>query len=73
VGAAAFVDAGRTWGDNPTGTPSLGLLKDVGVGLRLGNARSASGNVLHIDLAFPLDGDSSIDSVQLLVETKAKF
>jgi hypothetical protein len=29
--------------------------------------------VLHIDLAFPLDGDSSIDSVQLLVETKAKF
>jgi hypothetical protein len=73
VGAAAFVDAGRTWGDNPAGTASLGLLKDVGVGLRLGNARSASGNVLHIDLAFPLDGDSSIDSVQLLVETKAKF
>jgi hypothetical protein len=41
--------------------------------LRLGNARSASGSVLHIDLAFPIDGDSSIDRVQLLVETKARF
>jgi hemolysin activation/secretion protein len=73
VGAAAFADVGRTWGDNPTGTRSLGLLKDVGIGLRLGNSRSASGNVLHIDLAMPLDGDPSIDRVQLLVETKARF
>jgi hypothetical protein len=73
VGGAAFFDVGRTWGDNPTGTPSLGLLKDVGLGLRLGNARSASGNVLHIDLAMPLDGNSSIDRVQLLIETKARF
>jgi hypothetical protein len=49
------------------------LLRDLGVGLRLGNSRSALGNVLHIDLAFPLDGDPSIKSVQLLVETKEKF
>jgi hypothetical protein len=73
VGGAAFFDAGRTWGDNPTGTSSLGLLKDVGVGLRLGNARSASGNVLHVDIALPLDGGNSIDQVQFLVETKARF
>jgi hypothetical protein len=73
VGGAAFFDAGRTWGDNPTGTSSLGLLKDVGVGLRLGNARSASGNVLHLDIALPLDGGNSIDQVQFLVETKARF
>jgi hypothetical protein len=73
VGGAVFADVGETWGANPRGTPSQGLLKDVGFGLRLGNARSALGNVLHIDLAFPLDGDSSIDSVQLLIETKASF
>jgi len=29
--------------------------------------------VLHIDVAFPLDGDSSIDSVQFLVETRKSF
>jgi hemolysin activation/secretion protein len=73
VGAAAFIDVGRTWGEAPLNTPSLGLLKDVGVGLRLGSSRSGLGNIIHIDLAFPLDGDPSISKVQLLVETKERF
>ena len=73
VGAAAFFDAGRTWGTDVTGATSAGLLKDVGIGLRLGSSRSSFGNVVHIDLAFPLDGDEDIDSVQLLVTTKASF
>ncbi len=73
VGAAAFVDVGGAWGDNPFGTRAQGVLSDVGVGLRLGNGRSGLGNVLHIDLAFPLNGDRSIQSMQLLVETKRSF
>jgi hypothetical protein len=73
VGAAAFFDMGRTWGRDVTGLESSGLLKDVGVGLRLGSSRSSFGNVLHIDLAFPLDGGDDIDSVQLLVTTKGSF
>jgi outer membrane protein assembly factor BamA len=73
VGGAVFFDAGRTWGDNPLGTPSQGLLKDIGVGLRLGNSRSALGNVLHIDFALPLDGGSGISKLQFLVETKRTF
>ena len=73
VGAAAFIDTGRTWGETPLSTPSLGLLKDIGIGLRLGSSRSGLGNIIHIDLAFPLDGDPSISKVQLLVETKQRF
>lgn len=73
VGAAAFFDMGRTWGTDVTGLESAGLLRDVGIGLRLGSSRSSFGNVLHIDLAFPLDGDDDIDSVQLLVQTKGSF
>jgi len=73
VGAAVFYDMGATWGRDPLGAPSLGLLRDVGVGLRLGNSRSALGNVLHIDLAFPLDGDSSLQGLQFLVETRKSF
>ena len=73
VGAAVFYDMGATWGRDPLGAPSQGLLKDVGFGLRFGNSRSALGNVLHVDVAFPLDGDSSIRSVQFLVETKKSF
>jgi hemolysin activation/secretion protein len=73
VGAAVFCDIGRTWGRDVTGFENTELLKDVGLGLRLGSSRSSFGNVIHIDLAFPLDGDQSIDSVQILVETKAGF
>lgn len=73
VGGAVFFDAGRTWGRGTAGGTSQGLLKDIGIGLRLGSSRSAFGNVIHIDLAMPLDGDQDIDSVQLLVGTKRSF
>jgi hypothetical protein len=74
VGAAVFFDAGRAWGDPVMGpSENLGLLKDVGFGLRFGTSRSALGNVIHVDVAFPLDGGRSIDSVQFLVQTKRSF
>ncbi len=73
VGAAVFADVGATFGRDPLGAPSQGVLRDIGFGLRLGNNRSALGNLLHIDVAFPLDGDSSIRNVQFLVETKKSF
>lgn len=73
VGGAVFFDAGRTWGRGAVGEESLGWLKDIGLGLRLGNARGAFGSVLHFDIAFPLDRTSDIDSVQFLVETKQTF
>jgi hypothetical protein len=73
VGYAAFADVGRVWGQDPRGTPSLGTLSDVGFGLRLTSPRSSGRNIVHIDLAFPLNADPSIDSVQLLFETKGSF
>lgn len=74
VGAAVFFDAGRVWGDAGIAPRDrLGLLKDVGFGLRLGNNRTALGNVLHLDVAFPLDGDRSISNVQFLVQTQRRF
>lgn len=74
VGAAAFADIGAVWGEDYSGQRRASrILSDVGVGLRLGNSRSALGNVLHIDLAFPLNADKSIKNVQLLIETKSSF
>jgi hypothetical protein len=73
VGGAVFYDMGSTWGRDPLGTPSRGALRDVGFGLRLGNSRSALGNVLHLDVAFPLDRDASMNSVQFLVQTRKSF
>jgi hemolysin activation/secretion protein len=73
IGGAVFFDAGRTWPGEDSRAPNFGLLKDAGIGLRLSSSRSGLGNVVLIDLAFPLDGDSSIKRVQYLVRTKASF
>jgi hypothetical protein len=73
VGYAAFLDAGRVEGRDPRAAPSLGTLYDVGVGLRLSSPRSSGRSIVHVDLAFPLNGDPSIDKVQLVVETKGSF
>lgn len=73
VGAAVFADAGRTWGHAPLAAPALGLLEDAGFGLRLGNARSGFGNVVHVDVAFPLRTTPEISKVQFLVQTQASF
>jgi hypothetical protein len=73
VGAAVFFDAGRTWGQAPLAVPNFGWLADAGFGLRLGNARTALGNVVHVDLAFPFNGDRSISRVQFLIQTEHSF
>lgn len=73
LGGAAFVDVGRAWGGAETNAPNPGWLSDVGFGLRIANSRAAFGNVLHIDLAFPLNATPDIKRAQLLVKTKFSF
>jgi hypothetical protein len=73
VGGAVFADVGAAFGANPYGSKVRDTLADVGFGLRLGNSRSGLGNVLHLDVAFPLNADKSIKNVQFLVETKRSF
>ena len=72
VGGAAFVDVGSTWGASRFDS-SRSVLGNVGVGLRLGNSRSALGNVLHIDLAMPFGGSGNAKDIQLIIETKKSF
>ena len=73
VGGAVFYDTGRAWKGENQNTANAGWLRDVGFGLRLLSARTSKGNVLHADVAFPLDRDASIDSVQFVVKTRAAF
>ena len=74
VGAAAFFDIGRTFGHEPGSLfESRGWLSDVGIGLRLSSSRTHHGSMIHFDLAFPLDADNGIDSVQWLIRTKTSF
>jgi len=73
VGGAVFVDTGRTWGRDPLGSENLGWLTDVGFGLRFAPTRFGTSKIFHLDIAFPLDGDASIDEVQILFEGKRSF
>jgi len=54
-------------GESPS---SARWLSNVGFGLRFLSTRSAFGNVLHVDFAFPLNRDPNIKSFQFLVTSK---
>ncbi len=73
VGWAVYYDLGRAWGGElPNATP--GWLSNVGFGLRILNARASFGNVLHIDLAFPVHRtDPNIKARQFVVQTGVSF
>jgi outer membrane translocation and assembly module TamA len=75
LGAAAFFDAGYAWFEDGDGKIAADrrLLKDVGVGLRFGSSRSARGSMIHLDLAYPLDGGRDARSLQWLVSTSETF
>lgn len=73
IGGAAFLDYGRAWGGDNRNLVNPGWLADVGFGLRIFSVRAAFSNVLHLDIAFPLDPDADIKKVQYLVKTKASF
>lgn len=73
VGAAAFLDAGKVWGSPDFEPAATGILKNAGVGLRIGSPHSASGRMLHIDAAYALDGPQEIRGWQLYVESRTSF
>jgi outer membrane protein assembly factor BamA len=73
IGGAVFADVGRVWGENPLGSEPFDWLSDIGFGLRFALTRGSAGKIVHLDLAFPLGGDNSIDTVQILLESKRRF
>ena len=73
IGGAVFYDVGRAWGGPLQNPVNPGWLSDVGFGLRILNDRASFGNVLHVDIAFPLNPDPSIQSPQFLVKSYVNF
>ncbi|MEQ9546970.1 MAG: BamA/TamA family outer membrane protein [Marinobacter sp.] len=74
LGGVLFTDVGRAWfSDGRNNGPDEGVLKDVGFGLRLASSRIEVQRMLHLDFAFPLDGDDSIDDMQVLLRGRTRF
>lgn len=73
VGGAVFYDVGRAWGGENQTEINRKWLRGFGFGLRILSARTADGNVLHLDFAFPQDPDTTVKSFQFLVKTRLSF
>jgi len=73
VGGAVFYDLGRAWGGPYESASSRHWLADIGFGLRLLSARSSSGTTLHLDLAFPVEREPGVNSVQFSLQSKTGF
>lgn len=71
VGAAVFGDLGRAWYQDIE--QNFGWLSDVGFGLRISSSRSSGAGMIHLDVAFPLNGDSSLSEVQYLARVLDTF
>jgi hemolysin activation/secretion protein len=72
LGSAIFFDHGRAWSE-PLSPPNSRWLSDVGFGLRIQSARSATGTTLHVDFAFPVHRDTGIKSYQFSFMSKTGF
>lgn len=74
TGAVVFADVGRAWFDDRDNGINGGVLKDIGIGLRLSPTRAGKDVVLHLDLAVPLDQDDpKLDDWQFNFEAKRRF
>lgn len=60
-GTAMYLDIGRAWGGGYRGAEHLA---NVGFGVRMSSSKAKIGNVLHMDLAFPLVERDRVDSFQ---------
>jgi hypothetical protein len=77
LGYAAFVDVGATYGGDRSAldADSGEVFSNVGFGLRLAPSKSEKGQVIHVDLAYPISGDfqTKSRSLQFTAELKKSF
>ncbi len=72
-GAAVFFDIGNIKGGTSFEREQSGIYKTVGIGLRIASNRSSRGDIIHIDLAKPLDGSEGVNNLQLTITSRATF
>lgn len=76
IGQVSFLDVGRAWGTTPARKPNAPTNKaiyDIGFGLRFSSTKSRVKNVVHADIAFPLNDRDIVDSYQFTLKTLQRF
>lgn len=70
VGTAVYFDIGRAWSGRYADN---GHLANFGLGLRLSSSKARIGNVVHVDVAFPLIERDQVDSFQWVLTAANSF
>ncbi|MBL4899601.1 MAG: hypothetical protein JKX76_08160 [Colwellia sp.] len=74
LAGAAFLDAGKAFGDSVVENSDDAWLYSIGIGARLYSPHSAdSHQVIHIDFAFPQSNNPNINNFEIRVEAKQSF
>lgn len=74
-GWAVFIDAGKAWDPRTNNGTDNDLLVSAGFGLRLASSKANAGQIIHIDISFPLKHKElpGVDSRQFSVVIKDVF
>lgn len=73
LGAAAYVDVGRTWDTRDPASMDNPTLANIGVGLRANPSKFSIDKVLHLDIAVPLKERDQVDDYQIIVTGQVDF
>ena len=75
VGFAVFLDVGRAWEPDVEDGIQDDYLASAGIGLRLASSKSDAGQIMHVDLAFPLTNrdDPDVERSEVAVRLKRRF
>jgi len=74
LAGTAFIDAGNAFGDTLVANIENNWLYSAGIGLRLYSPHSSKEHqMIHIDLAFPVSSNPSIDSMAIRLQVKKSF
>ena len=74
VAGLIFADVGRAWSVGDPNSGDQGILSDVGFGLRAASSRSSTNNVIHLDVAFPMNRkESNLNEYQVVIKASGDF
>jgi hypothetical protein len=73
LGAAAYVDAGRTWHSDIPASRDNPVLANLGLGLRATPSKFNVDKVLHVDVAVPMVERDRVKDYQIIVAGRVDF
>lgn len=73
LGSAMFLEAGKAWDTEGRFEQTDSVLYDLGIGLRISSSKSRPGNIIHINVAVPLNERDITDKYLVSFYSSATF